>query len=76
LIPIVHNNGTTDSASLLDSYWHYDHTSPVAAGQNDFYSVALHELLHSIGFGSSDNLDGTGLRDDLDGSARSSTEWR
>ena len=49
------NDGTVDSASLLDSYWHYDHTSAVAAGQNDMYSVALHELIHSIGFGSSES---------------------
>jgi len=31
--------------------WHFDHTTAVTAGLNDFYSVAVHELLHAIGFG-------------------------
>lgn len=33
--------------------WHYDHTTAVGAGENDYYSVALHEILHAIGFGTS-----------------------
>ena len=45
------NNGLADSAGTLASYWHYDHTTAVAATKNDMYSVALHEILHSIGFG-------------------------
>ena len=49
----TNNDGLIDSAATLDAAWHFDHTTSVAAGQNDFYSVALHELLHSIGFGSS-----------------------
>ena len=36
------------------STFHYDHTTPVGVGENDFYSVALHEILHAIGFGVSD----------------------
>ncbi len=36
------------------STFHYDHTTAVGAGENDFYSVALHEILHAIGFGVSD----------------------
>ena len=36
------------------STFHYDSTTPVGAGENDFYSVALHELIHSIGFGTSE----------------------
>ena len=35
--------------------WHFDHTVPVAAGASDFYSVALHELLHTLGVGTSDS---------------------
>jgi hypothetical protein len=35
-------------------YWHIDHTTPVVAGKNDLYSVALHEMLHAIGVGSSE----------------------
>ena len=37
--------------------WHFDHTTAVAAGLNDFYSVAIHELLHVIGFGTSESWD-------------------
>ncbi|MEM9186064.1 MAG: hypothetical protein AAGB00_06150, partial [Planctomycetota bacterium] len=34
--------------------WNYDHTSPPSPGENDLYSVALHELGHTIGIGASD----------------------
>lgn len=33
--------------------WHFDHNTLPAPGENDFYSVALHEMAHSLGFGSS-----------------------
>jgi hypothetical protein len=52
------NNGSADSLATLDSFWHYDRTTPVAAGKNDFYSVALHELLHALGIGSSETWSG------------------
>jgi hypothetical protein len=47
-----------------DGNWHFDHTTPVAADKNDLYSVALHEILHAIGIGTSmsweaKNPDGT-----------------
>ena len=45
--------------------WHYDHTTAVGAGENDYYSVALHEILHAIGFGTSDTWN----------SQRSGTTW-
>ena len=37
--------------------WHYNHNSNVASGKNDLYSVALHEMLHAIGYGSSETWD-------------------
>ncbi len=33
--------------------WNYDHLSQPAAGESDFYSVALHELGHTLGLGGS-----------------------
>lgn len=51
------NDGNPDSLPLLDSNWHFDHTTSVAAGKNDFYSVALHETLHAIGIGGSQSWD-------------------
>jgi hypothetical protein len=36
-----------------DSNWHLDHTTPPPAGKIDLYSVALHELTHALGFGTS-----------------------
>ena len=51
------NDGATDDLITLASYWHYDHTTAVSAGKNDFYSVALHEILHSIGFGTASTWD-------------------
>ncbi len=54
----TNNNGSPDTLAQLDAFWQYDHTSPVAAGKNDLYSVALHEMLHTLGFGSSDTWTG------------------
>lgn len=59
------NNGSTDSAATLDANWHFNHLTSVAAGKDDFYSVALHEILHSIGYGTGDTWD----------SLRSGTTW-
>ena len=47
------NLNGVDNAMRLEDYWHFNHTTPVAAGKNDFYSVALHELTHAIGLGGS-----------------------
>ena len=47
----TNNDGIVDTDAQLNSYWQFDSTKPVGANQTDFYSVALHELLHSLGFG-------------------------
>lgn len=49
----TNNDGSTDSAAQLASQWHFDHTTVVTAGKSDFYSVALHEMIHALGLGSS-----------------------
>ncbi|TWT86305.1 hypothetical protein Mal64_38450 [Pseudobythopirellula maris] len=33
--------------------WNYDHTKQPAANQTDFYSTAIHELAHALGYGGS-----------------------
>ena len=34
--------------------WHFNHLTEVGPGEIDFYSVALHEILHAIGIGTSE----------------------
>ena len=53
----TNNDGAIDSESTLNNSWHFSHLTTPATGKNDFYSVALHELIHGIGFGSSDTWD-------------------
>lgn len=52
--PTLGNLSFDDDAS---TNWHFDHTTAVAAGTSDLYSVALHEILHSIGVGASQSWD-------------------
>lgn len=57
------NDLDVDTSGELSSFWHFDHTTPVESGKFDFYSVALHEMLHAVGFGTigswNDLVDGT-----------------
>ena len=47
------NNGVPDNDTELGNFWHFNHSTPVVAGKNDLYSVALHEMIHALGIGSS-----------------------
>jgi hypothetical protein len=46
-----------DSATFGSYTWNFDHTVDPGAGEADFYTVAVHELAHSLGFGLSDSWD-------------------
>ena len=61
----TNNDGSTDTLAQMDAFWHFDATTPVPAGKMDFYSVALHEMVHAIGLGSSATWD----------SMHSGTKW-
>ena len=61
------NDGDFDTNAELEASWHFNHNTSVAAGKNDFYSVALHEILHSIGYGTSESFDDLIDGDELDG---------
>ena len=49
--------------------WHYDHQTLPASGQNDFLSVALHELVHVVGLGTSDDWNSLIIGQSFTGSA-------
>ena len=36
----------------LNTAWHFDYTAPLPTNRVDFYSIALHEIAHALGFGS------------------------
>ena len=50
----TNDDGTADDQATLEAAWHFDHTTTVADGKDDFYSVALHETLHALGVGGSE----------------------
>jgi hypothetical protein len=39
--------------------WHFDKSTQPTPGQTDFYSIALHELLHALGFGETSDSSST-----------------
>jgi len=57
--------GSISFDTSADVDWHFDHTTPPVAGESDLFSVAIHELGHALGLGSSDEWDAltTGLGD-------------
>jgi hypothetical protein len=54
----INNDGVPDSAATLASFWHYNHTTAVSPLKDDLYSVALHEMLHTIGLGAGETWAG------------------
>ncbi|MDQ8189943.1 PEP-CTERM sorting domain-containing protein [Roseibacillus persicicus] len=44
-----------ESWEVNNDYWHFDHTTPVGTGKLDIYSIALHEIIHVLGYGTGDN---------------------
>ena len=53
--------------------WHFDHTTSVASGKIDLYSVALHEILHAVGAGTSDSWDALASTDTWAGTEANGT---
>jgi hypothetical protein len=49
----TNDDGIFDSSPQLDSFWHFDSQTPVPATKIDFYSVAMHEIIHTLGLGTS-----------------------
>lgn len=49
------DDGDTDTPAELNAFWQFDHTTAVVFEKYDFYSVALHELMHALGIGQSVN---------------------
>lgn len=40
-----------ESWETNNDYWHFDHTTDVGTGKIDIYSIALHEIMHVLGYG-------------------------
>lgn len=49
--------GGTLTFDNANDNWHFDHTTPPTAGEDDFYSFVLHELGHALGLGTADEWD-------------------
>ncbi|MFP4052503.1 MAG: matrixin family metalloprotease [Phycisphaerae bacterium] len=49
--------GGSISFDTSDRDWHFDHTVSPGFGDADFYAVAVHELAHVLGFGTSSSFE-------------------
>jgi hypothetical protein len=48
--------GTISFDSDASPAWHFNHTTSPSGNVRDFYSVAVHELAHALGFGSQSTM--------------------
>jgi len=74
MISVLHGGADNYPAGFLHGtirisnayFWHtFDEGLPVDAGEYDLYSVALHEMLHVLGFASRITEDGTAISGDI-----------
>jgi hypothetical protein len=61
--------GTVSFDKNVSPAWHFNHTTPPAGNVRDFYSVAIHELAHALGFGSQSSNSVTAWESLLDSSS-------
>jgi len=50
----AHWGGTVTFDSSPQNPWHFNHNTSPSGSVTDFYSVAIHELAHALGFGEKD----------------------
>jgi hypothetical protein len=53
----TNSDGRVDTPEQLAAFWHYSHRTAVHPRKIDLYTVALHEIMHVLGVGSSASWD-------------------